>query len=522
MTTPEPRRGRGLGTAVDLWAVRFLTTFSLRIRVRVFLTGALALSACAAAATAGLAFAVVSAVVTAAGVLVPGAREALGWSAVLLLAGLVAYGGTGSLLRETFSRVRYAVPASPVRGLWLAMDLPLRQVVLAERGTEQLPRALVSGGLVLGTAGALTSTGSVAAAAAALLVLGLVVAAEGACHLVAMRAATRSRVRRAPVGVWELYVVVLGLAGGAVLPPLVRIATGVRADAVADALAAADVVGLRAAALVLVLSGVVLAAVVTVVAIRRPAEDVPLLGIDAPAIVAARFTLGRRWRRPTWFGTVAWGTGSMTPQPAVLALFRLVLAATAVAVGVRLAAGPVAMGVEIRGVALDAVVRSAVALTSATVAGLVTAGTVVVAGHGARLWHYRTLRELGSPVAVTWAAHVAGAVVQCAAFGAALALAAGAITGRAHPEIVSIAVVVALADHLAESLFARPTRDEGERTGSTATAVVGIALVAPALVAAVAGGVWAWVSVVYVVVLAGGGLLCFEIRSRNIPVVAVA
>lgn len=507
--------------ALDLWAVRFLTTFSWRLRVRTFLAAYLAAASCAAAAAAVLAFTVVSAAHAALERLAPGSNRTVAWATVLVLAVVLGYALAGAVLREAFSRVRYAVPASPVRGLWLALDLPLRQVVAAERGTEQLPRLLVSVGAVVGTAAALAASGSPLPALAALLTLGAVLGGEGMCHLVAVRSATRQAVRRTPAGLWELYVTVLGLLVGAALPGVVRLVRGVDAGGLAGAVTGADEGALRAGALAAVGVGLALAAVVARALVRQPPLDVPLLGIDAAALVADRRTLWSGARRSTPFGAAAWGTGSMTLQPAVLGLFRLLVGLAAVALGVRLAAGPVLAGVELRGVALDAVARSGVALLAATLAGFVTAATVFVAGHGARLWHYRVLREMGSGPWALWAGHVVGAVVQCGAFGLVLAVALGALTGRVHVEIVVVAVVVAIADHLAESLFARPSHDDGERSGSTATAVVGLALVAPGLVAALVAGAWVWVAVAYVVVLSGGGVLCFEIRSRTIPVVAI-
>ena len=509
--------------ALDLWAVRFLTTFSWRLRVRTFLAAYLAAASCAAAAAAVLAFTVVTATRVAAERLAPGSAEAVAWAIVVLLVLALAYALVGAVLREAFSRVRYAIPASPVRGLWIALDLPLRQVVVAERGTEQLPRLLVAVGTIVGTASAsaLAASGAPLPAFAALLAVGVVAAGEGACHLVAVRSATRQAVRRAPAGLWEVYVALFGVLVGAALPGVVRLALGADVGGLVDAATSADAAALRVSALAAVGVGLALAAVVAWSAIRQPRLDVPLLGIDSATLVAARVTLWPQARRSTWFGAAAWGTGSMTVQPAVLGLFRVLVGLAALAVGVRLAAGPVLADVEIRGVDVDAVARSGVALLAATLAGFVTAASVFVAGHGARLWHYRVLREMGSGPLALWAGHVAGAVVQCGAYGLVLAVALGALTGRVHGEVLVVPVIVAIADHLAESLFARPSHDDGERTGSTATAVVGLALVAPGLVAAVLGGLWVWVAVAYVIVLSGGGLLCFEIRSRTIPVVAI-
>ncbi|MDR1442347.1 MAG: hypothetical protein LBJ02_08180 [Bifidobacteriaceae bacterium] len=514
------KASKDLGVALDLWAVRLLTSFSFRLRTRTFLGAATGAVALATALAGGIAYNAVAASRYAVG---PGgiASEAtLRWGAVVALAAVQVYLAVGVLLREAFSRARVAVRSSPMRDLWIALDVPLRWVVAVERGSEQVPRLLVTTGAVAGAASALLAMGALWPGLAALGTVGISLLAEASCHRIALRSAQETRTRRLPGGVWELYAMVFGASLGVALPVGIRLMSGVDAAGVSGALLRVNVTVLGAAAVVLAfigLTGVVLA--VRAVA-GEPAGDLPVLDIDAPAFAAQRLTIwprGPRWTRP---GAIAWGTGSMMVQPAVLSVFRLLLVGCGAAVGAWLTAGPVLADRVFQGVSLEDAARVGAIVAVAGLGSFVAVVTVVVAGQSTRLWEYRTMWEQGGSAVTLWSGHVMGGLIQAAAFGAVATAAVAALTGRVDWIIVVVAISVVLADLLGDSLFARPAvGDSDGGSASGGAGIVSFVAAAPVFVAAVAGGLWASLACVYVAALAAACYLCFAFRLRVISMV---
>lgn len=505
-----------LDDAVTIWAVQRLALLSLPMRVHTFLGLTIATAAFVTAGAGVSAFLAVSAahaaLVTAGA---PPSRAA--WSAALAVLGTVTYLGVGAVLRESFSRVRYAVPASPVRGLWLALDTPLRHVVAVERGVEHLAHVLVGGALTVGAGAALASHGHVGPAAVALVGIALPVAGGAWAQVAALRNAAGTAARRTVTWLWDAYLAVAGLAVGVLGHRLVQAERGAEPPA-GVALPAAPVVAAIAGGLAIAGWVTVVAGVRRVRRLRRADAEVPLLGLDDPALLADRVTLWPRRRRATSFAAAAVGTGALTVHPMVRVVGRVVLAATALSTGAWLGAGPPVRGLALGSLAADDAVLRGMPVLAAVLAGQVCVVTVMAAGHEQRLWHYRALWELGSHPARLWAAHLTGSLVQASALTALAAVGSAALTGRVQPVLVGVGLVVVLAEHLSESALARPGSTDGDhRAVSYAPALLATALVAPGVLAAVGGPGWSWFVPVHVALLALGGLWCFTHRLTSLP-----
>jgi hypothetical protein len=454
--------------------------------------------------------------------LAPGSTERLTWGTVVLLGFALIYLAVGAVLREAFSRARLAVRGSPTRGLWVALDIPLRCVVGAERGTEQASRFLVIVGFVAGVAGALARVGAPLAGAAAVGTLGIAVLGEATSHVIALRTAAQTTARRAPPGLWELYLAVLGLLVGLALPSVLRFVPSVDASRVPGILTGGGAGALRAVAGALVAAGLVGAACAVRGIIRAPVGDVPALAVDAASVVAEGVTFGRLTGKPGAFGAVAWGNGSMTVQPAALSAFRALLAGCGVAVGVRLSVGPVLRDAVVRGLPIASAAHAIAVVLVAALSGFVAVIAVVTSGQARRLWQYRALWEQGHGAVTLWSAHIAGGVAQSALLGGVVMIGLAALTGRVSVTVLVVATVTVLGDHLADSLFARGERPDGEGvSGAAASGVVSFVLAVPAFVGALAGGVWTPVIGAYTLALAGVGYACFAVRLRALPRVAL-
>lgn len=497
-----------------LWAVQRLAAVSVRMRVRTFIAIYVVVVASGTAVAATAAFLAT----TAAPFLleVDGADATnLAWSTTLVVTGGLAYLEAGALLRERFSRVRFTVPAAQVRGLWLALDLPLRHVVTVERGAEHLPRLLLGVGIIAGTTAGLATAGQAWPAVATAAALGVIMAGALGCYLLALHNATGRLGRRAPAGLWETYLVLLGLTLGATAPTVARWS----GDVTAAGLTLDPMVAASAAALLATLGWMAVGVLAPrVLRTRRSHTDVPLLGFDAPAVVADRLTLWPRRARATAPAAIAAGSGALTVHPMVLVVFRCALTAVAAGIGLLITHEPLLRGTTLGALAVDEAVLRAAPLGTAMLASVVCIVPVIAAGHEQRLWHYRTLWELGVRPATMWAAHVTGSLVQTMALAILVVAGIATLTGEVPVTLLAVAAAVVLAEHLSESALAHPSRGDGDRRGvSYAPALLAAALVAPAILAGIGGGWWARSAFLYVLLLALGGLWCFKHRLTSMP-----
>ena len=512
---------QSISDALTLWGLQRLSSTSFRIRVSTFLRLCAFTVAIAVPVTMVLAF-VLARVVLHFGPQITGQTQTfVAWTLALVLALWFGYGGLGSIFREAFTAVRYVVHASPVRGLWISLDIPLRHVVGVERGTEQLPRIGIGCGVIGGAALGLAVAGEFVPAVTALCSLGLLIAVEATCHTIALRNATHPNVRSAPFGLWETYLALSGLAIGVGAAKLVGIDWTMSAERATDVVSRVDVAALAAIAMGMAALGIICA----VVALRRlmstwrTGDDVPLLGFDDPAVLVHRWTLLSRYARPTAVGAVVWGTGSMTIQPPVVAIFRGLLAASAIAIGAAIIVGPLVNLVNLPGVDLASTIRGPVVAAVSGLTMFICAMTAISSGHEAQFWQYRSLWELGVHSRRLWAAHIAGSLVQVGAVAIVFAAGYAAVVGRIPWEVILVALAAPLGEHLAESSLARPSRgDADEGPANTASAVVGLALAIPAVVAGTVGGAGTQLLPVYILALAIGGLWCFDVRVKTLRV----
>ncbi|WP_104125844.1 hypothetical protein [Cryobacterium sp. Y57] len=507
-------REGALDDVLSLWAVQRLATVSMRMRVHTFVALYIVIVAVVTAIAGTAAFLVTSATPVLLGV---GAGEVrtVAWSTTFLVIVALAYAEASALLRERFSRVRFTVSAAQVRGLWLALDLPLRHVVLVERGAEHLPRVLVSAALAVGGGTGLATGGHLWPAVTIFLAFGIVLAGALGSHLVALRNATGRPGRRAPTGMWEGYLVLLGLVAGTFAATALRWSGDVAVAGLA--LGPTWVVPVAVALIGLGWVGV---GVLTPQVRRalRSGADVPLLGIDAPALLADRPTLWPRRGRSTVVGAIAVGSGALTVHPMVMLVLRVTLTMVAIGLGVVLSHGPALRGLWLGPLALDEAVLRAAPLGTVMLVSMVCIVPVIAAGHEDKLWHYRTLWELGARPTTVWLAHVTGSLVQTTVLAILVVAGIATLTGEVMVVILAMAWTVVLSEHLSESVLAHASRGDGDRRSvSYAPALLAGALVAPAIFAGIAGGWWALSVFLYVLFLALGGLWCFTHRLTFMP-----
>lgn len=515
-------RAPALTTVVQLWTVQRLVSVSARVRVSTVLAAAAGLLALGATLALGTSVLATTTLLDWADQ--RGVTPAVGGRLLALaLTAAVTWLALGQVVGERFSDRRLAVATSPVRGLWVALDCPLPQVVLGERVAGQVTRLALTGALTLGVAIGVARE-SVTAAAAVLVVAVVLVAGEVWVQAVALAAAQEPPRRRVRPGPREAFWIALGIGIGAPCGLLVAgngtALTGTTAQVVDLGLVTVGVGALDA--VVLGCAALAVTALVTGLArlrrLRRAAPDVPLRSFDDPASVAERWALGHPWRNGTTAGFVAVGTGTLHVHPVVQRSLRVVLMVTAAVVTARLVAGRAPLELEGSLLPVETITAVGAATVAAGIAGLVTIVAVMSSGQESRLWHYRTLWELGASARSLWWGHVAGSLVQVGVFGLVATIATSVVLDRFFWEALAVAIVVPLSDYLAESVCARPTDVDGDRRStSAAIGLLQLGLSVPSIVLVAAGDPWTFLLPVHVAALALGGLLCFSRRLTTLP-----
>lgn len=442
----------------------------------------------------------------------------------LVLVTVVAWVATGAALGERFSDRRFAVAASPVRPLWIALDCPLPSVVLGERLAEHTARLTLTGAVLIGAA---TGVGRVSAMAVIALVIAAValIAGEVWVQVAALSSAATEGHGRAALGLREVYWLALGVALG--VPAGLGVAalgSDQRRWGVPElGIGIGDVVEERTLWLLVFLAAGVAVVALTVglhrwSALRRVAADVPLAAFDDPQALTDRWVLGRWRRRDAPVGFVAFGTGSVHVHPLVQRTFCALLLIVAALTTARLVAGRPLLEVGGSLHQFGSLTAGGAATAAAGVAGLVTVVAVLSSGQEARLWHYRMLWEAGCSARSLWWGHLVGSLLQVAIVGALSVAWTSILLGRFFWEALFVSLVVPLSDYLAESVCARPTDVIGDRRStSSAMGLLQMGLSIPSILLVVAGGAWVLLLPVHVVLLAVGGSLCFNERLTKLP-----
>ena len=522
MSAPTPT----LATVVQLWTVQRLVSVTARVRVSTVLVAGVGILALLAALAGGASYLATMAL--------------LGWvgerglassvAAPLLALGLAAAAtwiGVGAAVAERFSDRRFAVSASPVRQLWIALDCPLPTVILGERLVEQGARLVLGGAVLLGAAVG-TARVSVAAGAAVAVAVVTLLAAEVWVQVVALTSARADLHGRQRPGVRELYWAALGVALGCVVGLGMRGMGGASAtgETTTDDVDLGAVIAVGELVLWLALAAAGVAAVTALVVgvlvwrgLRRSAIDVPLAGFDDPQSLAGRWVIGRRHgprQDPASF--VAFGSGSLHVHPVVQRAFRGLLLVVAALGTARVVAGRSLLDPGSSVLPVELLTTIGAATATAGIAGLVTILAVMSSGQEARLWQYRTLWELGCSARSLWWGHVVGALVQLIGFTALSMAWTSILLGRLFWEAIFVAAVVPLSDYLAESALARPTDVVGDRRStSSAMGLLQVGLSIPSIVLVAAGGWWSLLLPVHTALLAAGGYLCFYQRLTTLP-----
>jgi hypothetical protein len=191
----------------------------------------------------------------------------------------------------------------------------------------------------------------------------------------------------------------------------------------------------------------------------------------------------------------------------------LAVAAAAV-LGWRLAGGP-AMPDDLRPAA-----GNALAMVAAGAGMAIAATVLLVVGQTRRLWHYRTLWELGVPLPEL----VRGWVRPTLVLATPAALALGGLGWVLEAAVVTPVLVLlsaVLSEHLVDSMFARTDTREGSRTANSVLAVVAFLFLVPPLLLALAQEWWSPVALAaWLVLIGSGGVWWFSRRVQTLPLTA--
>lgn len=494
---------------VDLWAVQQLTSFGVTLGVRTFLVLCLWLWAALLAISAAVSRMGVGLAEQFLGSDPVTADARLGGVAAACVAGL-AYLVVLELLRERYSNARFAVSRSRVRGLWVALDMPLRTVVLVERGLLVAVRTTMLL-TVLGTAAlSLLDRGDGRLTRFLLLACTVPLAYGAAAIAIALRQAPEPTVAPLPNRLVVLLVgasTVLGYAlslsaraaAGPVRPGAAALQGGSLEGVVSAVTTAISIAGPLA----------LLASVLVLVAAWRADGD------HRPEVTEASDDTATSSREPSVLRTVVHGTGGPRRIPIVARGLVVLACVTAAVAGAFLDRGVLADG-PLAGPAMTRLV----VVAGAAAATMVSSSVLMLAGQTARLWHYRTLWELGVSERRLFASAVTFSVVPGAAFCLLLAALSAMLAGRIPVVLPLVMLAVVLGDHVADSFFARPVTSDGDaRSSNTLLALLGYALMLPAVLVGMAGQPWsAPLLVLYVLALGTGGAWWFGRRIRSLVV----
>ncbi|MGL4743525.1 MAG: hypothetical protein ACRCXL_03940 [Dermatophilaceae bacterium] len=505
--TAAPRR---VGAALDLWAVRLLIGTGEWMQVRIFRW----LVALVLVVLGPIAAATSMAVLDLTTTLLSGEslggvehrRIALGLAAAATLA--FGYLALADVVRTHLSSAALTIAASPMRGLWLAADIGLWRVVLAERGAVLTARAIAQGGALGGAALHVARSGHPAWGDLALtavmmplaqLAAGAAMAATHACRRERPRVGTRV------VALLVLFNTLAGFGAASMVNSEDLGATG------RDAATAFEAIGrlgeysgwIRLGSCVVLI--LTLAWLTVVVATRRTFS--PLTTGHRQEARASRPARSL----PRYLFRASGGVTQRHVPRQIIATACLLAAA---ALGWRAGGGPV----------LDHVPTVARALVFAGVAaGMgVAAGTLIVSGQSVRLWHYRQLWEAGCSPQVLWAGAVAPAAAAGAIVASAVTVGVWGLTGRVEsaPALVLLATVAS--ECHADTVFATAQAGESARTTNSLLAIAGYILAIPTLLVGAASGGWVpWAIAGLLVIHAGGGFLWFVRRLHSMPIGAV-
>jgi hypothetical protein len=500
------RVAREFAGALDLWSVKVLSGFGLRLRVVVFrrmIAAAFIVSVPVVLLVSTVGVSLVATLVTD----TPTGSEQNALFAAGLGVAMVVFIGYASvldLLRQHCGVARYAVSRSPVRGLWLAADIGLAPVVLVERGAALAWRAMVQAAALLGVAlyvrRTLPTLGGDLMAIAILLPLALL--AVGLT--VATWHAARDRGQASTVRLLAAAVPLTGMAAvaaarwwdgatpsGHLDDPIQRVSS------LGEALP-----HLRLGALVVLVLGI---AVLTVTAAAAPGHEV---APDRP-------DHGSRPSSASVTAAMFAGAGGLRRAQVAVRVVGMTVLAAAAGLGWRLGGGsalaePMWPAVE-RGMVM-----------AAAAGGMAVSGTfLLLLGQTRRLWHDRALWELG----VGMPALLLGWLRPTALAAGVMAAALGAFTWGLGDLLWAPSVMVlaaAASEHAVDSMFARGDTSEGARTSNSLLAVTGFLALVPPLLAGMALAPWSIPALVlWMLTTLGGGMLWFSRRVRTLPITAV-
>lgn len=505
--------------AVDMWAVRVLTGFGTTLSARTFEL----LVLIAAVVSLPLIAAGTLLVTTFGAVLIADGRTAdpqvVAGLGALVVAGC-GYLGAVDLARTHLGRAAYAISGSPLRGMWVAADIPLPIVVLVERGSGLVHRALSQSaatiGAAVGVARTLGPTDSHLPVQdlLACAVLGPVAYAAAGLAL-ALAHGRRSGPRRSAR--WP-GVVALVLGAGATGVAAARLLAGPATDRLATPSLPLTLLAQQLGPLRLGLSAATMLAIgALVVAIaggtrfRAAAPAAPML---APEPRRCALPSGGGLSRPVALAGVLWrGIGGARGVDVATRVVAALVAVTLAVVGWRWAGGPV-LPTGARAAAAAALVFVAI-----TVAMTVSAVTLMRLGLTRLLWQLRALAEAEVPApAMFWAGAAPalgyGTIAALAIAVLAVALGIGLPTGA----MLAIAATIA-SEHLIDALCARSDAGEGRRATDSVLAVLGFVALVPIYLLGVAHGWPAHAALALLTCLAViGGLACFAFRLQRLPV----
>jgi hypothetical protein len=499
------RRAQG---ALDLWSVKALTGYGLRLDVRTFRR----LVVVAVVVVVPVTMLVVTIGVSLAATLVTdepagGSRNAAFAAGVGgLVAVALAYAGTVDLVRQHFTSTRYAVSRSPLKGMWLLSDIPVGLAVLVERGPALLWRALMQCSVLGAIALFVHRSGSARAGdlwALTWMVPATYLLAGGA--LAAYHATHDREVR----GTLRLALVLLPLAFaggvglGVLAPGTLRAGAGSATGdgAVTAVIGVGDSLGmLRISALALLVLAVAAATVAAAATgdydltrqarLRSapPVGDRPLGHVLFSAVGgSARMQVAGRVATAAWLGAAAAG-------------------------GWRVAGGAVLP-------ATGAHHLTGALMIAATAGGLaVAANALLLTGQTRLLWHYRTLWESGAGALRLYAASLRPTVLPAALTALGLVAVGRLLTGDVALGIAAALGCAVLSEHLVDSLFAKPDTHEGARTANSLLALVSYAFLAPTLVLGLAREWWTLPALAALAIaLVTGGAWWFTRRVLILP-----
>ncbi|MDV3220872.1 hypothetical protein [Intrasporangium sp.] len=506
-------RGDKRGAALDLWSVRVLAGYGSTLPVRTFRWGAglalLVLGPTVAAATLFL-MNLVTTLLSGAATGAPANTDLAAGFAVLMTIAFI-YGSCLDLVRTHLSSAALIISRSPLKGMWVAADIGLWTVLLAERGAALATRCIIQCSALAAVALYLRRgdhPGAQDMIAVAVMIPVAYLAAATA--LAAAHASSTAKPRR-PLRP-SLVLIPINAGLGAVLAAVLDRGR-VQGPEAAAAITATRQLGDHLGAVRLGAAFLIVLAIGTLVVVAAQRRELPV----ADHLMHQGPVPARRRRVMSSLTDVLFsGVGGLRRMQVSVRVAGVAWSAAAFGLGWRLAGG-----LTVPAASAPALTRTVV-LVGAGAGMAIAAGTLLQLGQTRRLWHYRVLWEQGTSGARLWRASTAPTAVLAIVTATALTVLLWCLTDALSVLPAALICSTASSEHLVDSLFAHPAADEGARTSNSLLAVVGYLVTVPALLTGLSLASWSLPALMALIVThVGGGYWWFARRLETLPTVTV-